>query len=55
MQSVLLGIVTTFFAGALVARDSIFSLGGIVWIAAVALNLLAAAVFVVRAALDPPV
>ncbi|MGI9086618.1 MAG: hypothetical protein ACR2HH_02590 [Chthoniobacterales bacterium] len=51
IQSVLLGSMTTIFAFHLVIRDSFFSLGGLLWIAAVALNLLAAAVFVVRAAL----
>lgn len=52
-QSVLLGSVTTAFAFYLVGLGSWLGVLGIAWIGAVALNLLAAAVLVVSAALHP--
>lgn len=52
-QSILLGIITTAFAFHLVVRGALLSLGGIFWVTAVSLNLLAAAIFVVRDALNP--
>jgi len=52
-QSVLLGMVTTAFAFYLVENGSWLALLGIAWVAAVALNLLAAAILVVAEALDP--
>ena len=50
-QSVLLGLITTAFACQLVASGSRLGVLGLIWVAAVSLNLLAAAVFVVRDAL----
>lgn len=47
MQSVLLGILTTAFAAHLVAHASLLDFAGILWIALVGMNLLAAAVLVV--------
>lgn len=52
-QSVLLGMVTTVFAFYLVENESWLALLGIAWVAAVSLNLLAAAVLVVRDAVNP--
>ena len=52
-QSVLLGIVTTAFAFHLVTDDSWLAPLGLAWVAAVSLNLLAAAVLVVTDAVNP--
>jgi hypothetical protein len=52
-QSVLLGIVTTAFSFHLVTNDSWLSLLGLAWVAAVSLNLLAAAILVVTDAVNP--
>ena len=53
VQSVLLGIVTTVFAFHLVTDGSRLSLLGLAWVAAVSLNLLAAAILVVTDAVNP--
>jgi len=53
VQSVLLGIVTTVFAFFLVTEDSSLSPVGLLWVAAVSLNLLAAAILVVTDAVNP--
>jgi len=53
VQSVLLGIVTTVFASCLVTRDSWLAPVGLLWVAAVALNLLAAAILIVTEAVNP--
>lgn len=53
VQSVLLGVITTAFAFYLVESESGLALLGIAWVAAVSLNLLAAAVFVVSDAVNP--
>ncbi len=47
MQGALLGILTTAFAAHLMAHASLLDFAGLIWIVLVALNLLAAAVFVV--------
>jgi hypothetical protein len=52
-QSVLLGILTTAFALHLVVYGSWWSWLAIIWVASVALNLLAAAVLVVGEAINP--
>ena len=53
IQSVLLGIVTTVFAFYLSVNALWLGLLGIAWVAAVSLNLLAAAVLVVTDAVNP--
>ena len=53
VQSVLLGIVTTVFACLLVTRDSWLAPVGLLWVTAVSLNLLAAAILVVTEAVNP--
>jgi hypothetical protein len=53
IQSVLLGIVTTVFAFYLAVNALWLGLLGIAWVAAVSLNLLAAAVLVVTEAVNP--
>ena len=49
----LLGIVTSVFAFFLVTKDSLLAPVGLIWVAAVSLNLLAAAVLVVTDAVNP--
>jgi hypothetical protein len=53
VQSVLLGIVTSVFASLLVMRDSSLAPMGLLWVTAVSLNLLAAAILVVTEAVNP--
>jgi hypothetical protein len=53
VQSVLLGTVTTVFASFLVTRNSWLAPVGLLWVTAVSLNLLAAAILVVTEAVNP--
>ena len=53
VQSVLLGIVTTVFAFFLVTKDAWLAPVGLLWVAGVSLNLLAAAILVVTEAVGP--